>query len=199
MPLGQKGGYSEKFNVKPEKYKILLSSSAGVEEAYLIGLVWAAPLEKRQSDYLDYINNYRSKHSVPSLKYSNELYEIALNAAVQCNFDPVLTNQFTLPSSGNASINFYHSNINQPWDYIISTWYNSGKSSYNYLSPVINANTSTFINLVWKSTQYVGCSTADCTAITPDYPFMGVCVFNPSAEKDATPAVLNSNVLPSNN
>ncbi|KAL1923204.1 uncharacterized protein VTP21DRAFT_9580 [Calcarisporiella thermophila] len=143
----------------------------------LIGLAWTAPLEKRQSAYLSAINYYRSKHSAPSLMYSDILYDLATYIAVQCTFDPVIPNQFDTPTSDPyIRISFFNANQNKPWDYIVTT----------------------FVNLLWKSTRYVGCSSADCSAVMPDYPYMDVCVFNPAAPRAVSQAVLKSNVLPSN-
>jgi hypothetical protein len=123
---------------------------------------------------MQYHNNFRERHCVPSASYSRDLAREAQTWANQCTFSHDM-------SRGNHGENIYWGTVGSnidAWNAAINWWYNENQY-YNYNVPDFSPTTGHFTQVIWRGTTQIGCGRAVC-------PYMGglvgywVCRYNPS-------------------
>jgi len=144
----------------------------------------ASPNSLRQ-EILKTHNEFRTKHNSPDLQWDEELANYAKRRASQCQFvhthGPYGENLAAgYPSPAQA----------------ITAWYGESKH-YSYSDPKFAYNTGHFTQLVWKSTQKVGCSFVTCNGQHGTPGAYLVCEYSP-AGNIITQGYFADNVAPPN-
>ena len=120
------------------------------------------------STYVDQLiarhNHYRSLHKdTPKLQKSKDLCKIAQAYAEKLAKKGVMKhsgNTYNGKSMGeNLYVTMSSGVVKITANAAADSWYKE-KSNYNYAKPGFALNTGHFTQLVWKSTQYVGCGFA---------------------------------------
>ena len=142
-----------------------------------------ASFEDFQQEILDTHNTFRAKHEAPALQWDNVLAEYAHRHASQCNF--VHTHG---PYGENLAAGYPTAEA------ALTAWY-SEQRYYSYNNPQFSTTTGHFTQLVWKSTQKVGCASVSCNGLhgTPGHYL--VCEYSPPGNR-VSPGYFAKNVTP---
>ncbi|QDZ19012.1 putative cysteine-rich secretory protein [Chloropicon primus] len=108
-------------------------------------------LSPLQRSALDKHNEYRRKHGVPLLAWSDEVARSAQSHADRCVF------AHSLGAGYGENLAWGHQDIEKA----IKDWYDE-IALYNYNSPGFGMGTGHFTQVVWKGTQEVGCARGNC-------------------------------------
>jgi len=109
-------------------------------------------------------NTYRSKHNVPDLAWSDGLASSAQEWADGCRIPMVHSGAGENLAYGFGSIGA-----------AIDAWYNE-VDKYDYDNPGFSGETGHFTQIVWKSTQSLGCAAGNCPDVNGGY---YVCQYDP--------------------
>jgi hypothetical protein len=142
--------------------------------------------QSTNGDILNTINDFRAKHSSPSV-----VFDASLNSSAQiwANY-LTYTNTFSHSSTTNGEnlAMFYENNATSA----VNMWYQEN-ILYDYSNPVFSITTAHFTALVWKNTQQIGLGISQYPT-TKAYVF--VMQFYPAGNVIGQFAI---NVLPPNN
>ena len=146
--------------------------------------------ESLRKQALDRHNYYRNKHQVGNLVRDSKLEEIAKRSTNKM----VELNQwyFTEEKYNNQQIqqNLISFNKGASGEDIVDRWY-EGSLQYDFKNPGWNSESAGFTQMVWKSTQKIGCA-ASCFE-DKDFCF-GLCVYYPAGNYEGE---FEENVFPS--
>lgn len=120
-------------------------------------------------------NTYRSKHDVPDLAWSDGLASSAQEWADGCRIPMVHSGAGENLAYGFGSIGA-----------AIDAWYNE-VDKYDYDNPGFSGETGHFTQIVWKSTQRLGCAAGNCPDVNGGY---YVCQYGKCTERMAPPSSL---------
>jgi len=99
---------------------------------------------------LNSTNVYRAQHNVPSVSWNSTLADFAQTYAQACSFEHSASQYGESIAAGYSS----------PGS-AIDGWYRES-SIYNYQQPGFSEQTGHFTQLVWNTTQTVGCGATQC-------------------------------------
>lgn len=128
-------------------------------------------------------NQFRARHHAPKLIWDETLARYAENYASKCHF--------------RHSYGEYGENIAEGYSTVnaVAAWYNENRY-YSYKNPGFSHTTGHFTQVVWKSSEKLGCAVAICNGKNGTYGKFLVCEYDPPGNVD-TPAYFAENVLPS--
>ncbi|KAF2856450.1 PR-1-like protein [Plenodomus tracheiphilus IPT5] len=140
----------------------VVGSLAAVSAQTLPAAAWPAFANETQfrQSALAWTNAYRARHRAPYIKWNTTLAAYAQRWTDQCMFahsDPT--------PSGLYGENLA-TNTQNPTAAVMA-WAQEA-ALYNYNTGVFSAQTGHFTQLVWKNTQYLGCSRTYCGGDRPD-------------------------------
>lgn len=125
---------------------------------------WGAATDDEIQRWLDSHNQYRLKHQVAPVSWSDEVAQSAQNWADSC-------------PTGHSKAGYGE---NMAWGYssiesVVTAWYSEEKY-YDYSNPGFSYTTGHFTQVVWKATTEIGCALkTGC----PSWPTTWVCQYNP--------------------
>ena len=152
---------------------ILLLSCFGIVQAKTVDL---------QTKLLVAHNHWRTLHNAPNLVWDEALANYALNYAKKCRFQH--------SSSG------YGENLAEGYKSItaaVDAWY-AEEGQYSYRNPGFSSRTGHFTQLVWKSSQKLGCGYVQCNTHGRSWDYL-VCEYSP-AGNIVNSGYFKANVLP---
>lgn len=136
-----------------------------------------------QQEILDSHNEFRAQHNSPALQWDEKLANYAERHATQCKF------AHTHGPYGENLAAGYPSPAQS-----ITAWYEESKQ-YSYSDPKFTYNTGHFTQLVWKSTQKIGCAWISCNGQHGTPGAYLVCEYSP-AGNITNPGYFAENVTP---
>lgn len=136
-----------------------------------------------QQEILSTHNEFRAKHQAAALQWDEKLAQYAENHANQCKF--VHTHG---PYGENLAAGYPSPSA------AITAWYNENKY-YSYSDPKFSPDTGHFTQLVWRSTQKIGCAVVRCNGQQGTPGAFLVCEYSP-AGNITNQGYFAQNVLP---
>ncbi|PWZ03211.1 PR-1-like protein [Testicularia cyperi] len=109
-----------------------------------------------ESDILRYHNDDRARHEVPALKWDTKLVAAAAKWAAGCKWQHTPNNQYGENLAAGTASDFGAGDAT-------SMWYDE-ISEYDYENPGFSSATGHFTQMVWKSTERLGCALQVCPA-----------------------------------
>jgi uncharacterized protein YkwD len=139
-------------------------------------------LNKDAQLWLKAHNDYRAQHSSPAVVWSGELAKNAQDWANAC----------TEAHAGTGGENLCMSSALQTPQWVVDYWY-SEEPDYNYSNPGYSSTTGHFTQVVWKSTQKIGCAHAECPSAA--WRHYWVCRYSPAGNVTFPTGLFAENVL----
>lgn len=113
-------------------------------------------------------NKYRALHHAQKLVWDSALAEYALNHANKCQFRHSHSSYGENLATGYPSVSA-----------AIRVWYDEGKN-YSYAKPGFTMGTGHFTQVIWKSTQKIGCAIVACNGRNGTPGKYLVCEYSPA-------------------
>lgn len=114
-------------------------------------------------------NQYRARHGVPGLKWSDAVADSAAAWSKRCVFEHESQSKY----GENLYAVWGATNTTQALAGAVDSWYSEAKA-YNYAKPGFSEKTGHFTQVVWKGSTRVGCSARRCGPMT-----IVVCRYDP--------------------
>lgn len=136
-----------------------------------------------QREALTAHNAVRRQHHVPALTWDNALASYAENYASQCHFKHSHTPYGENLAEGFSSVT-----------HAVNSWADEA-AYYSYKRPGFSHRTGHFTQMIWKSTERVGCGYAICNGLNGTIGKYLVCEYSP-AGNIVNAGYFSRNVLP---
>lgn len=149
----------------------------------VLGFAKTAYSQSLEAEALLAHNKWRQLHRVPSLRWDKELQQVAQKHAAHCIFKHSSSGYGENLAAGYPSITA-----------AVNAWY-AESSLYSYKASNYSPETGHFTQLIWASSQYLGCASVSCNGKYGTPGIYWVCEYSP-AGNILNPGYFKKNVLP---